>query len=171
MERSSSAASSGKTFQSDALEMMNRFDNILQFKIVLKGISPPIWRRIQVPCTYTFWDLHVAIQDSMGWLDYHLHMFQVRDRSTGKRILIGIPDDDGFPGAPEVLPGWTIPVARYVTLADRSLAYEYDFGDDWQHSVILEEIASRDADTQYPVCIGGRRAGMGWRLLRFGGLR
>ena len=46
---------------------------IYQFKIELDGATPTIWRRIQVPETYSFWDLHVAIQDAMGWLDYHLH--------------------------------------------------------------------------------------------------
>ena len=51
---------------------------IYQFKITLEDISPAIWRRILVPDRYTFWDLHVAIQDSMGWLDYHLHAFELK---------------------------------------------------------------------------------------------
>ena len=50
-----------------------KFNQVYQFKITLKGIKPPIWRRIQVPKTYTFYDLHVAIQDAMGWYDCHLH--------------------------------------------------------------------------------------------------
>jgi hypothetical protein len=53
--------------------MKRKFDRVYQFKITLKGSDNPIWRRIQVPETYTFWDLHVAIQDVMGWQDYHLH--------------------------------------------------------------------------------------------------
>jgi hypothetical protein len=44
---------------------MKKFDRIYQFKITLKGIKPNIWRRIQVPETYSFWDLHVAVQDAM----------------------------------------------------------------------------------------------------------
>jgi hypothetical protein len=39
-----------------------------RFHIELEGIDPPIWRRIRVPSSYSFWDLHVAIQDAMGWL-------------------------------------------------------------------------------------------------------
>lgn len=138
--------------------MTNRFDHVLRFRIALKGIRPPIWRRIQVPCTYTFWDLHVAIQDSMGWQDYHLHLFRVRDRFAGEELLIGIPDDGGFLDDHETLPSWEFIVARHVTLADRSLVYEYDFGDDWQHSVTLEKIMPRDSGVQYPICVGGRRA-------------
>lgn len=47
--------------------MKKKFDKVYQFRITLKGTKPPIWRRIQVTETYTFWDLHVAIQDAMGW--------------------------------------------------------------------------------------------------------
>ena len=47
-----------------------------QFLIVLTGIDPLVWRRIRVPAAYSFWDLHVAIQDAMGWLAYHLHEFR-----------------------------------------------------------------------------------------------
>lgn len=60
---------------------------IYQFKITLAGVKPPIWRRIQVPESYTFWDLHVAIQDAMGWLDCHLHQFEVINPKYGLVIL------------------------------------------------------------------------------------
>ena len=56
---------------------------VYQFKIVLDGIDPLIWRRIQVPVTYSFWDLHVAIQDAMGWQDYHLHRFEIPHPLSG----------------------------------------------------------------------------------------
>jgi len=40
-------------------------------------MKPGVWRRIQVPEDYTFFDLHVAIQDAMhGWMNYHLHIFE-----------------------------------------------------------------------------------------------
>ena len=50
-----------------------------QFLVVPAGTDPLVWRRIQVPEKYSFWDLHVAIQDAMGWLDYHLHEFRLLD--------------------------------------------------------------------------------------------
>ena len=129
--------------------MENRFDHALQFKVTLKGISPPIWRRVQVPCTYTFWDLYVAIQDAMGWLDCHLHLFRLRDSVSGKDFLVGIPDDGGFVDDLEILAGWDIPVVLYLTLAGRAVTYEYDFEDDWQHALLLEKIIPRD-----PLVIG-----------------
>jgi hypothetical protein len=58
--------------------MKKKFAHVYQFKITLKGSKPPIWRRIQVPETYTFWDLHVAIQNAMGWGGGHLHAFEMR---------------------------------------------------------------------------------------------
>ncbi len=64
--------------------MKKIFNQVYQFKITLQGIKPPIWRRIQVPETYTFWDLHVAIQDAMGWSDYHLHEFRLTFQRCSK---------------------------------------------------------------------------------------
>jgi len=69
-------------------------NTVLQFKIELVDIFPSIWRRIQVPSYYNFWDLHVAIQDSMGWLDYHLHHFEIKGKGKRKTERIGIPDFD-----------------------------------------------------------------------------
>jgi len=66
--------------------MKKKFDQVYQFKITLEGIRPPIWRRIQVPETYTFWDFHVAIQDVMGWLDYHLHEFEIQKIRSMKNM-------------------------------------------------------------------------------------
>jgi len=78
---------------------MRERDQVYQFRVVLSEVAPPIWRTIQVPETYNFWDLHVALQDSMGWLDYHLHLFRVNKPVTGEVVQIGIPDDDPFEGA------------------------------------------------------------------------
>ena len=76
-------------------------NRIYQFKIVPKGITPPIWRRIQVPESYSFWDLHVAIQYAMGWLDCHLHAFRIRRKHARAATVIGIPDDFGIVGDDE----------------------------------------------------------------------
>ena len=67
---------------------------IHQYKVSLRDISPAIWRRIKVPESYTFWDLHVAIQDSMGWLDYHLHAFRFPEADGKRTVEIGIPDEE-----------------------------------------------------------------------------
>ena len=130
---------------------------VYQFNVALLEITPPIWRTIQVPETYTFWDLHVAIQDAMGWLDYHLHLFHVNQPDTGEVVKIGIPDDDAFEGDEPHLPGWEIPVATYFHRPGIVVRYEYDFGDGWEHEVTLEAIVPRENGQTYPRCLGGAR--------------
>lgn len=137
--------------------MKKRFNKVYQFKITLMEIKPPIWRRIQVPESYSFWDLHVAIQDSLGWLDYHLHQFELLNPLTGEQSIIGIPDEDGFDDY-KILPGWKCKIKKWFSMENRKAKYTYDFGDNWQHSVKLEKILPRDKDVDYPICIGGKRA-------------
>jgi hypothetical protein len=129
-----------------------------QFKVTLQDVAPPVWRRIEVPATYSFWDLHVAVQDAMGWQDYHLHAFRIRNRRTGGTDAIGIPDPDGFVDEPDFLAGWEIPLTAYFTDAGDRAEYEYDFGDGWIHDVVLEGIGDRQAKAKYPRCTAGARA-------------
>jgi hypothetical protein len=123
---------------------------ILQFRIELLGINPPIWRRIQVSSESTFWDLHVAIQDAIGWQDYHLHQFRFLE--TEDRV--GIPLDDDPSG---VLPGWEVRVDRYLTYGKPLALYEYDFGDSWFHEIRFESSMRRDGRREYPRCFAGAR--------------
>ena len=135
--------------------MANR---VYQFKITMKDITPLIWRRIVVPETYNFWDLHVAIQDAMGWLDYHLHLFRIRRKHAGKITEIGIPNADGFDDEIPILAGWEIPIADYFNDVGVTADYEYDFGDGWQHEVVLEGILLREKGQKYPQCLAGAQA-------------
>jgi hypothetical protein len=129
---------------------------ILRFHVELNGISPSIWREVEVPATYSFWDLHVAIQDAMGWLDYHLHAFRV-DTGGGQSVSIGIPDLELFDDTEE-LAGWEILVTDYFNEPGQTCQYEYDFGDGWNHSVQLVGIMMREKGRRYPRCIDGARA-------------
>ncbi len=137
--------------------MAKKTPKIYQFKVTLAEVKPAIWRRIQVPESYNFWDLHVAIQDAMGWEDYHLHQFKIVSPKTQEKILIGIPDDD-FDWSKATLPGWKIPIADYFTMGNRSATYDYDFGDGWQHRVRLEKIEQAQPGLDYPRCLAGARA-------------
>ncbi len=132
-----------------------KYSRVYQFKITLEGIKPPIWRRIQVPETYTFWDLHVAIQDAMGWEDYHLHEFEVVNPSTGLKENIRIPAEAS---GTEVLSERKQKIADYFSMENRTASYVYDFGDGWEHKILLEEILPREKGVKYPNCINGKRA-------------
>ncbi len=131
-------------------------DHVCQFLIVLLRTEPLVWRRIQVPEGYSFWDLHVAIQDAMGWKDYHLHEFSVVDTRTGRVKRIGIPDDE-MPDERPCLAGWKVPIRRYLTYGTDPVRYRYDFGDDWDHTVEFEELLPAD-DGSYPRCVAGAGA-------------
>jgi hypothetical protein len=128
-----------------------------RFHIKLEGIDPPVWRRIRVPSSYSFWDLHVAIQDAMGWLDCHLHRFHVRNPETGELASIGIPDDEPYLDEPPCLAGWGVPIARYFVKEGDAASYEYDFGDDWRHTVALEGVDTIRKDERRLSCLGGER--------------
>jgi hypothetical protein len=134
-----------------------RQEHTLQFRIELLGIEPAIWRRIEVPARYTFWDLHVAIQDAMGWRDSHLHAFRLPDRVGAEEVWIGIPDPEPFEGDPDILPGWALPVTLVFRPGD-SIEYEYDFGDGWMHEVRSESAGLAEPGAKYPRCTGGERA-------------
>jgi hypothetical protein len=132
-------------------------NSICEIKVTLRGIRPPIWRRLHVPSKYSFWDLHVAIQDSMGWLDYHLHEFRVVPAPGRRSLRIGIPDEDAFVGDRPILPGWKIPISKYLFTPGQRIAYNYDFGDDWQHTIQLERFLPVALGASYPACVAGRR--------------
>jgi hypothetical protein len=132
---------------------------IYQFKITLQDIKPTIWRRIQISDLCTFWSLHVAIQDAMGWKDYHLHEFTIMDSEYPEdkiEMKIGIPFEDDFE---EYMPhaGWNIKVSKYLA-HNKSFQYLYDFGDNWRHLVEFEGVLNKSPKARYPICIGGEMA-------------
>lgn len=125
---------------------------IYQLKITLQDSKPPIWRRIQTPGAITLAELHRIIQAAMGWEDQHLHQFIVGDRVYGPAIP-GL-DEAGIDARDERR-------ARLNEVAPREgskFIYRYDFGDDWDHMVVVERILEPKPDARYPRCLAGRRA-------------
>lgn len=135
--------------------MSQEFKTVYQFKITLKGFSPKIWRRIQVPENYTFWELHVAIQNAMGWFDSHLHEFSILDPQE-RQCRIGIPEN--LWEEQEVVSCYDKKIAEYFSLQNTRALYTYDFGDCWEHNIHLEKILPKDSSIKYPICIAGQRA-------------
>ena len=123
----------------------------LTLKISLSGISPPIWRRIIVTDDIFLEDLHLMIQAAMGWLNYHLHEFEI----NGTRFAPPDPEDDSF-GYESV--DSTSKRLRDVFLLDGTkFHYTYDFGDNWEHIITVEKIEPARPDIEYPICIKGKR--------------
>jgi hypothetical protein len=133
---------------------------VLQFKITLLETDPPVWRRIQVPEYHTFYDLHVAIQDAMGWLDSHLHDFRIqplRRACLDIRIESPFALDDLEEAAP--LLTTEVAVADFIQEPGDRARYTYDYGDDWQHDVLFEGTYPKEPGRKYPVCLAGELAG------------
>ncbi len=138
------------------LPLNQNFGQIYRFRVTLEAVEPPIWRLIEVPETYTFWDLHVAIQDAMGWLDSHLHRFEMKNPASKKNQEIGIP---GFDDREQnTVAGWQCLLADYFSLKNPKALYLYDFGDNWRHEIKLEGISKRANKQKYPCCLDGLRA-------------
>ncbi|HNQ44637.1 MAG TPA: plasmid pRiA4b ORF-3 family protein [Candidatus Cloacimonadota bacterium] len=132
--------------------MAAKFKNVYQFKITLLNVKPQIWRRIQVPETYRFWDLHCAIQDAMGWEDCHLHEFRVPSVKGGKDLEIGISEEI------VTMKSTKVRIANHISLGNPNAGYWYDFGDDWWHKLKLEKILPSAPNLNYPLCLAGKRA-------------
>ncbi len=128
-----------------------------QFLVVLAGTGPLVWRRVQVPEGYSFWDLHVAIQDAMGWKDDHLHEFRLFDDAAQTLVSIGIPTGEEPEDRP-VLAGWEVSIERFFghqRWHGTPAIYACDFGDDWQHVVLHEGFEPEDESAAYPRCLAG----------------
>ena len=123
---------------------------IARIRIELRSVEPHVWRRADVPVTSTLLALHDIIQVTMGWTDSHLFEFVVGDRAYGALVL-----------DPELEPKqYKASSVRLRTLIDRGIhrfEYIYDFGDYWQHDVIIEEVRDGDAEIDYPVFVDGER--------------
>lgn len=127
----------------------------LQLRVDLLLMPYPVWRRLVLPGRSSFWDLHVAIQDAMGWHDKHLHRFTLDDPGRGEHIRLGIPDDSSFHGLDDVLAGWEYPLTRFCSPGGPSMLYTYDLGDEWQHEVSLEGFLHGWSPAGLPACSEG----------------
>jgi hypothetical protein len=128
--------------------MARKLPRIYQIKVTLNGVKPPIWRRLRVSSITELTELHDILQIAMGWTDSHLHMFVVGDRQYG------IPDPDF---EDETISEEGIRIDTLLKKEKDSLIYEYDFGDGWEHTVVLETIIDSTPDETVPRCMTGRR--------------
>jgi Plasmid pRiA4b ORF-3-like protein len=127
--------------------MPTKSTKIYQLKIVLQGSKPPIWRRIQVKSNITLDALHQIIQTTMGWDDVHLHHFHVRGTFySNPEFRLEQTEDESW-----------IKLDRFLTRPQQKFSYEYDFGDGWEHQIILEKILPVEPETKYPCCLKGKR--------------
>jgi hypothetical protein len=122
-------------------------DPVYRVKITLMEVeNPPVWRRVLVPATIRLDRLHEVIQAAMGWQNSHLHAF------VDGQTYYGVPD-----------PELRFQDERKTRLNDlvqpgSRLTYNYDFGDDWEHDIAVEEATVAEPGISYPLCVAGQGA-------------
>ena len=123
----------------------------ITLRIELEGIEPLIWRRFTVPGSITLSNLHKVIQAVMGWHDCHLWTFTARDQRYG----IFIAGDEDW--NERIKSATKISLGTILSDGLKEIEYAYDFGDDWQHRIIVEGSKPAVASTVYPQFLGGER--------------
>jgi hypothetical protein len=124
---------------------------VYQFKITLKGASPPIWRRIETR-DVTLEQFHQQIQRVMGWTGSHFHQFEIDgERYTAREMVDSDLGDQSYKG---------MKLSTIIGHHDSKFRFQYvyDFGDDWQHEILLEKTFDSESGVRYPVCSAGKRA-------------
>jgi Plasmid pRiA4b ORF-3-like protein len=139
-----------------ALTKTSSGDSIYQIKVTLGHSKPPIWRRLLVRSNIRFDQFHDILQVAMGWTDSHLHQFIIGKPPA--QTLICPPYEDTEEIADHVLDERKVRLGDIVTEAKQRLVYEYDFGDGWEHEILLEKILKPEAGGDYPVCLEGKLA-------------
>jgi hypothetical protein len=119
---------------------------VFELRVTLRHIEAPVWRAVRVPADVPLVVLHEVLQTAFGWKNCHLHEFRVGD------IRFGMIDaDDERLSVDER----AAPIGA-VAHAGSTFVYHYDFGDDWEHEVVVERVDPRGEDTIR--CTGGARA-------------
>jgi hypothetical protein len=124
---------------------------VFQLHIRLEGVAPAIWRRLLVPGNVNLPKLHAMFQAAMGWTDSHSHSFSVGGERYGT-----VPDD--WPEEEEEETDESDVVVRQALAGQRRFFYEYDFGDSWEHEVVVENIIWTPLALKHAVCLDGQNA-------------
>jgi len=126
-----------------------RNTDVVQIRITLRDVEPPVWRRVEVPASLTLKRLHETIQGAMGWLDRHMYEFRVGQRRYGDPAIVG-PE-------PDLANAAFVKLSSLVENGVARFLYVYDFGDDWRHDITVESVRPAEPGVDYPVFVDGAR--------------
>lgn len=124
---------------------------IARLRIDLEHIAPRIWRRVEVSLTTNLRSLHELIQAVMPWESTHLYQFTIGERVYGE------PDPEGAKWGRKVYQARSMRLGMLIDRGVTDFLYTYDFGDDWQHRIMVEKVAEADPEIDYPVFADGER--------------
>jgi hypothetical protein len=121
-------------------------------RLDLYGAKPPVWRRLELPGDLSLPRLHDVIQAAMGWSDSHLHRFRTGRDYRSPHFVTHFDLEEGEEGTLED----DVRLDQLVAEKGDELWYEYDFGDGWDHKLLVEEVLQEAPQTAH--CIAGRMA-------------
>ena len=144
---------------------------LLTVHLALEDTEPLVWRRLSIPGDLDLAQVHDVLQAAMGWTDSHLHRFFLGDPWSGPHFVTQYDDDEEQDGVQES----DARLDRLLREPGDTLGYTYDFGDDWTHTLLLEQVGpltGRDQDATtartgpgngaspaaYVICLDGARA-------------
>lgn len=127
-------------------------------RLDLDDAKPPIWRRLRLASDMSLAQLHDVVQVAMGWMDSHLHHFQMGPDHKDFRMVPFLTDYDLSEGETEGVDEADVRLDQVLAEPGHRLFYEYDFGDSWSHTIRLERVEAWDDDAPPAVCVTGRRA-------------
>ena len=127
----------------------------MRIRVTLGGVDPPIWRRLVVPSTWHLGQLHLAIQAAFNWWNYHLHEFRIGGLRYGD---LEAADDSGFADDPRLFDENEVRLCDFGRQPGTTITYLYDLGDDWLHTVEIEQFVSLDVPPKLAACVAGARA-------------
>ena len=148
---SPSRTSPSRTSRTPAARRATVVRNVHRIKVTLRGSKPPIWRRFEVPSDITLARLHSVIQLGFGWEDCHLWAFET---PAGR---YGSSDSDLDPDL-EIRSAAAKKLSAVADWPGDKLRYRYDFGDGWDHDIVVEAVQPAEQAVTYPRCIAGKRA-------------
>jgi len=122
--------------------------NVFRLRITLEDVTPTVWRRLLVPGGVPLAKLHHMFQAAMGWTNSHLHSFTIGDELYGMHA-----DDYDEDEIDEI--GVTI---AHAVGEHRRFSYEYDFGDSWDHEIVVEHLTTSSPGLKHAVCLDGANA-------------
>lgn len=123
---------------------------VYQFKVTLREVNPPVWRRVQVPENATLFRLASTLILAMGWSGGHLHQFRIGGKNYG------MPDEE-FNDELKIIDEQDIDLESLEISDLKAFIFEYDFGDGWEHTVEFEKYVIPDTKIKHPICVGGAR--------------
>lgn len=121
---------------------------VARIRIEVKYTRPKVWRRVEVPLSYTLWDMNDVIQAIFEWDGDHLWGFHL---GRGDRLKLGITDNMGW--GPEEADD--VRVGTLVDWGVKKFSYTYDYGDSWDHILTILRVVDAGPRIKYPRVVAG----------------